>query len=127
MKLFKMIAYSLLPIVFAGPAMAASSNQIQCVGVEFDIKSSDVPRSIALKAQESEDYILFEGQSKTALFRVNIHKETLSVFSTIDLKDSTTLQAKGTFNSSGHFETVSMKGGNIMMPESSISISCMKE
>lgn len=127
MKFLRIVTYYVMPFIFSGAAMAASSSQIQCVGVEFDIKSSDAPISVSLKAKESEDYISFEGRSKTAIFNVNIHKETLSVFSTIDLKDSTTLQTKGSFNSSGVYETVSMKGGNIMMPESSISISCLKQ
>lgn len=127
MKLSHKIAVVSASLIFSMNALAASP-QIKCLAMDFDIKKDSAhPTPITLTPDESEYFIAFAGQSANAKFRVNIQKDDLSIFSTIELNDTTTVQTQGSFGSQGLFETSLLKGGNIMIPATSLSISCVKK
>jgi len=127
MKLTYKLALASASVLFSMNALAANS-RIECYAVDFDItKDSAHPTPIQLTADESEDYISFKGKSANAKYWVNIRKEGLAIFSTIELSDTTTVQTQGSFVSQGLFETSLMRGGNIMMPATSLSISCLNQ
>jgi hypothetical protein len=98
--------------------------QIECTGISFDLKKSEVPTYINLAKEGGEFFTVFSGKIEATTFKVVVRNDSETLHGSIENKNGDQLNFTGTFSKDGAYEFASMKGGNVIMPETLIGISC---
>ncbi len=123
----KTLLITLVASIWSISAPAQPLPELRCMGAWVKLDPSSPQglnqKSVALEEQPGEFSKLYEGSLEHLRFRAHLTQEGLlaEVENTLT---GTIISARGGLSPSGGFEMSWMMGGNVMMPEETLAISC---
>ena len=128
MKKFIMLSVAAITLI---PTISFAN--ITCNAVVFDIALYPNVTNFEIKSEESGNWITFRSARDNVQFNVVVNKETEEVNGSISyLTNGNEDFSKGSvrfgggFSKKGDYNFITMRGGNLMMPQTYEAVTCTK-